>query len=173
MGTTPLHVATLFGHTAIIRYLGGRFSETLQARDSSDRTPLHYAATMADNGHYYNLLLNLGADPTLKDNVSLNSYLHLLVSCGSIPQNLISSVIFPILYRFMIPCWTELSVCTHSTYTTFQLIPLCTYVITNSMQHSPWREWNIISWSRNSVHFMEPENHTCLHKSLHLLLILR
>jgi ankyrin repeat protein len=73
MGTTPLHVAVLFGHTAIIRYLAGRFTETLQARDNSDRTPLHYAATMADNGHYYNLLLKLGADPALKDNVSSNS----------------------------------------------------------------------------------------------------
>jgi len=104
MGTTPLHVATLFGHTAIIRYLGGRFSETLQAQDSSDRTPLHYAATMADNGHYYNLLLNLGADPALKDNVSWNSYLHLLVSCGLIPQNLISNMVIPLLCRFMIPC---------------------------------------------------------------------
>ncbi|KAJ4431185.1 hypothetical protein ANN_19782 [Periplaneta americana] len=69
MGTTPLHVATLFGHTAIVRYLASRFPETLQSRDSSDRTPLHYAATMADNGHYYNLLLNLGADPSLKDNL--------------------------------------------------------------------------------------------------------
>jgi ankyrin repeat protein len=78
MGTTPLHVATLFGHTAIVRYLGSRFPETLQARDSNDRTPLHYAATMADNGHYYDLLLNLGADPALKDNVSL-SYILLLV----------------------------------------------------------------------------------------------
>ncbi|XP_021940109.1 uncharacterized protein LOC110839862 isoform X2 [Zootermopsis nevadensis] len=68
MGTTPLHVATLFGHTAIIRYLGSRFPETLHARDGNDRTPLHYAATMADNGHFYNLLLNLGADPALKDN---------------------------------------------------------------------------------------------------------
>jgi ankyrin repeat protein len=78
MGTTPLHVATLFGHTAIVRYLGGRFPETLQARDSNDRTPLHYAATIADNGHYYNLLLHLGADPALKDNVSCYNYIILL-----------------------------------------------------------------------------------------------
>jgi ankyrin repeat protein len=80
MGTTPLHVAILFGHTAIIRYLAGRFSETLQARDNSDRTPLHYAATIADNGHYYNLLLKLGADPALKDNVSFTMKLSLLFS---------------------------------------------------------------------------------------------
>ena len=75
IGATPLHVATLFGHTAIVRYLAGRFPETLQTRDTNDRTPLHYAATMMDNGHYYNLLLNLGADPSLKDNVSMLRHL--------------------------------------------------------------------------------------------------
>jgi hypothetical protein len=31
---------------------------------------LHYAATLADNGHYYNLLLHLGANPLVLDNVS-------------------------------------------------------------------------------------------------------
>ncbi|KAJ9584113.1 hypothetical protein L9F63_021549, partial [Diploptera punctata] len=80
MGTTPLHVATLFGHTAIVRYLAGRFPETLQTRDKNDRTPLHYAATMMDNGHYYNLLLNLGADPSLKDNLDNTAEYYLMNS---------------------------------------------------------------------------------------------
>ncbi|XP_076643391.1 uncharacterized protein LOC143353732 [Halictus rubicundus] len=67
-GSTPLHVATVFGNTAVIRYLAGRFPETTNAIDLDGRTPLHYAATLADNGHYYNLLLHLGANPQIQDN---------------------------------------------------------------------------------------------------------
>ncbi|XP_076377405.1 uncharacterized protein LOC117225099 [Megalopta genalis] len=67
-GSTPLHVAVVFGNTTIIRYLAGRFPETTNAIDLDGRTPLHYAATLADNGHYYNLLLHLGANPQMQDN---------------------------------------------------------------------------------------------------------
>ncbi|KAM0726055.1 Dynein heavy chain-like protein 2 [Formica fusca] len=67
-GATPLHVAVVFGNTAVIRYLAGRFPETANAIDLDGRTPLHYAATLADNGHYYNLLLHLGANPLIQDN---------------------------------------------------------------------------------------------------------
>ncbi|XP_076180840.1 uncharacterized protein LOC143153464 isoform X2 [Ptiloglossa arizonensis] len=67
-GATPLHVAVVFGNTTIIRYLAGRFPETAHAIDLDGRTPLHYAATLADNGHYYNLLLHLGANPLIQDN---------------------------------------------------------------------------------------------------------
>ncbi|KAF5306989.1 hypothetical protein FQR65_LT07212 [Abscondita terminalis] len=66
-GTSPLHVATIFGNTSIVRYLAGRFPETVLAVDDNDRTPLHYAATLEDNGHYYNLLVHLGADPRAED----------------------------------------------------------------------------------------------------------
>lgn len=38
--------------------------------DVNGRTPLHYAATLADNGHYYNLLVHLGADTRIQDKVS-------------------------------------------------------------------------------------------------------
>ncbi|XP_043487938.1 LOW QUALITY PROTEIN: uncharacterized protein LOC122514888 [Polistes fuscatus] len=68
-GATALHVAVVFGNTAVIRYLAGRFPETAHAIDLDGRTPLHYAATLADNGHYYNLLLHLGANPLVKDNL--------------------------------------------------------------------------------------------------------
>ncbi|CAK1580106.1 unnamed protein product [Parnassius mnemosyne] len=61
-GATPLHVATVCGKTNIIKYLGGRFPETLSAVDFEGRTALHYAAVIPDNGHYYNLLQQLGAN---------------------------------------------------------------------------------------------------------------
>lgn len=59
---------------AIIRYLGSRFQETLLATDEDNRTALHYAATIKDNGHFYNLLLHLGANPNVTDNVSKYLY---------------------------------------------------------------------------------------------------
>ncbi|KAF2879976.1 hypothetical protein ILUMI_26193 [Ignelater luminosus] len=64
---SPLHVAVIFGNTSIVRYLAGRFPETVQTVDVNARTPLHYAAVLADNGHYYNLLVHLGADVRAED----------------------------------------------------------------------------------------------------------
>ncbi|XP_044754262.1 uncharacterized protein LOC123313440 isoform X2 [Coccinella septempunctata] len=64
---SPLHVAIIFGNTSIVRYLAGRFPETLLESDIDGRTPLHYAATIADNSHYYNLLIHLGADMRAHD----------------------------------------------------------------------------------------------------------
>ncbi|CAH2096368.1 unnamed protein product [Euphydryas editha] len=61
-GATPLHVATVFGKSNIMKYLGGRFPETLSAVDFEGRTSLHYAAVLPDNGHYYNVLQQLGAN---------------------------------------------------------------------------------------------------------------
>ncbi|XP_050310210.1 uncharacterized protein LOC126746131 isoform X5 [Anthonomus grandis grandis] len=66
-GATPLHVAIVFVRTSIVRYLAGRFPETVHMEDDNGRTPLHYAAVLKDNGHYYNLLLHLGADSRVKD----------------------------------------------------------------------------------------------------------
>ncbi|ETN58623.1 hypothetical protein AND_009776 [Anopheles darlingi] len=54
----------------IVRYLAGRFPETLSATDDDGRTPLHYAATLKDNGHFYNLLTHLGANPKVEDNLN-------------------------------------------------------------------------------------------------------
>lgn len=55
--------------SAIVRYLGSRFQETLSAVDEENRTALHYAATIKDNGHFYNLLLHLGANSKAVDKV--------------------------------------------------------------------------------------------------------
>ncbi|XP_045772504.1 uncharacterized protein LOC123872334 [Maniola jurtina] len=68
-GATPLHVATIHGKTNIIKYLGGRFPETLSAVDFEGRTALHLAAVLPDNGHYYNLLQQLGANSKDLDDI--------------------------------------------------------------------------------------------------------
>lgn len=51
--------------------MAGKFPETAHALDLDGRTPLHYASVLNDNGHYYNLLLHLGANPLVQDNVSI------------------------------------------------------------------------------------------------------
>ncbi|CAG9761050.1 unnamed protein product [Ceutorhynchus assimilis] len=66
-GATPLHVAVAFGRTSVVRYLAGRFPETVHVEDDNGRSSLHYAAVLRDNGHYYNLLIHLGADNRIKD----------------------------------------------------------------------------------------------------------
>ncbi|XP_054089889.1 uncharacterized protein LOC105209401 isoform X4 [Zeugodacus cucurbitae] len=66
-GATPLHVAVLFGNTDIVRYLAARFPETTATTDNDGRTALHYAATINDNGHFYNVLTQLGANSKALD----------------------------------------------------------------------------------------------------------
>ncbi|XP_017837898.1 uncharacterized protein LOC108596523 isoform X2 [Drosophila busckii] len=66
-GATPLHVAVLFGHSDIVRYLASRFPETMAITDNDGRTALHYAATIKDNGHFYNVLAQLGANSKALD----------------------------------------------------------------------------------------------------------
>lgn len=51
--------------------MAGRFPETTSAADNNGRTALHYAATVNDNGHFYNLLTHLGANPKAEDNVNI------------------------------------------------------------------------------------------------------
>lgn len=58
-----------FYFSGIIRYLAGRFPETMAAVDANDRTALHYAATIKDNGHFFNLLSHLGSNPKAEDKV--------------------------------------------------------------------------------------------------------
>lgn len=49
--------------------MGGRFPETTSAVDENGRTALHYAATIKDNGHFYNMLVQMGANPKAIDKV--------------------------------------------------------------------------------------------------------
>nr|XP_017003122.2 uncharacterized protein LOC108061450 isoform X2 [Drosophila takahashii] len=76
-GSTPLHVAVLFGHTDIVRYLASRFPETMTITDNDGRTALHYAATIKDNGHFYNMLLQLGANPKALDKLGHSAEFYL------------------------------------------------------------------------------------------------
>lgn len=69
---TPLHVAVTFNRIEAVRYLGGRFPETLRQPDRLGRTPLHYAAMRADGQFAYHTLLTLGANKDLEDHVSLD-----------------------------------------------------------------------------------------------------
>lgn len=39
--------------------------------DNDGRTALHYAATIKDNGHFYNVLSQLGANPKALDKVCI------------------------------------------------------------------------------------------------------
>lgn len=64
--------------TGILRYLGGRFPETTSAVDEHGRTALHYAATIKDNGHFYNLLVHLGSNPKAIDKVNRSVPFNLL-----------------------------------------------------------------------------------------------
>ncbi|KAH8253993.1 hypothetical protein KR032_007931, partial [Drosophila birchii] len=100
-GSTALHVAVLFGHTGrcchhlfwisifmnihiydclsadIVRYLASRFPETMTITDNDGRTPLHYAATIKDNGHFYHMLLQLGANPKSLDKLGHSAEFYL------------------------------------------------------------------------------------------------
>lgn len=71
---TPLHIATAYNHISIARYLVGRFPETLNKTDLVGRTPLHYASINPNGKYIYNVLLTLGADKTMKDNVSIQMH---------------------------------------------------------------------------------------------------
>lgn len=42
--------------------------------DNDGRTALHYAATIKDNGHFYNVLSQLGANPKALDKVRSTSF---------------------------------------------------------------------------------------------------
>lgn len=54
-----------------MRYLASRFPETMAITDNDGRTALHYAATIKDNGHFYNVLSQLGANPKALDKVCI------------------------------------------------------------------------------------------------------
>ncbi|XP_065337942.1 uncharacterized protein LOC135938278 isoform X2 [Cloeon dipterum] len=66
-GATPLHKAVLHQQVGVVRYLAGRFPESLRAQDQAGRTALHYSAVLADRGNIYGILASLGADINVRD----------------------------------------------------------------------------------------------------------
>lgn len=58
------------GHGGILRYITDRYPQGINDVDSDGRTPLHYAATVKDEQHTFNMLVSLGADESAVDNVS-------------------------------------------------------------------------------------------------------
>lgn len=62
--------------------MGGRFPETTSAVDENGRTALHYAATIKDNGHFHNMLVQMGANPKAIDKVAVN-YVVFYISFGA------------------------------------------------------------------------------------------
>ncbi len=68
---TPLHVACLYNRRNIARYLGGRFPETFKMTDKMGRTPLHFASIHPNGKFLYRMMVNLGADEKIEDEVSV------------------------------------------------------------------------------------------------------
>lgn len=72
-GMTPLHKATIMGHVDVVQYILEKFPETVNARDREGRSALHYStATTNRNGNkIYKMLVRAGADPRVRDVVSV------------------------------------------------------------------------------------------------------
>lgn len=66
-GQTPLHFASIFGHTAIVQYLLERGAQT-KAKDILGSAPLHEACRYGQTG-IVQLLLQSGADPDSQDSL--------------------------------------------------------------------------------------------------------
>jgi len=71
---TPLQAAGL-GRAEMVESIIKRNPNAATATDNEGRLPLHYAATVRDGGHIYNLLVEAGADENALDNVSTSSQL--------------------------------------------------------------------------------------------------
>lgn len=59
------------GHGGILKYLTDRYPQGINDVDNDGRTPLHYAAAVRDDQHTHDTLVNLGADESVVDNVSI------------------------------------------------------------------------------------------------------
>lgn len=56
-------------HTKIAEYLLSVWPNAASERDSTGKTPLHYAASAKNNSRIFNLLVQAGADETTVDDV--------------------------------------------------------------------------------------------------------
>ena len=58
----------------VYRFICEHCPLTLTIQDNVGRTPLHYAATLNDNGETFGILEEYGADPHKEDEVKLRFY---------------------------------------------------------------------------------------------------
>ncbi|XP_071748221.1 uncharacterized protein [Lepeophtheirus salmonis] len=66
-GATPLHKAVLFYQPKLVKLISGKYCITTRAKDQEGQTPLHYSASLHDNGIFYRYLLKCGADENIQD----------------------------------------------------------------------------------------------------------
>ena len=79
-GRTLLHLAILYGHVGLVKFLIDQCPDLVKERDNMLRTPIHYACASSMRRQIYGQLVNqAGGDPTAVDVVSSIVY-------GSIPR---------------------------------------------------------------------------------------
>ncbi|XP_037773737.1 putative ankyrin repeat protein RF_0381 [Penaeus monodon] len=78
-GNTPLHCASLAGHTEVVKLLLMKKAD-VKSETPTHHTPLHYAA-LRGNAILVKLLVSYGADPNAKDERN-NTPLHYAALCG-------------------------------------------------------------------------------------------
>lgn len=81
-GQTPLHLASIFGHTAIVQYLLERGAQT-KAKDILGSTPLHEACRYGQTD-IVSLLLSSGSDPNSQDSLGKSPLLLVIDSAKRI-----------------------------------------------------------------------------------------
>ena len=77
-GQTPLHLAAIQGHTAVVKYLLNNKAQT-NVQDSTGATPLHEAVRYG-HAQIVKLLLDFGADINAKDNLGKTPVLLIIPS---------------------------------------------------------------------------------------------
>ncbi|KAL3866690.1 hypothetical protein ACJMK2_043971 [Sinanodonta woodiana] len=82
-GRSPLHRAILHGKEAVARFLVENFSQLIPARDSLDRTPLHYANLFMEKSDIVNDLQRNGADSALCDAMGRSASFYRREECGA------------------------------------------------------------------------------------------
>ena len=65
-------MAVAYDRKSVARYLASRFPESLKVADRLGRTALHFAAIHPNGKNIYNMLLTLGADKNVRDEVRIN-----------------------------------------------------------------------------------------------------
>ncbi|XP_071108854.1 uncharacterized protein [Haliotis cracherodii] len=98
-GLPPLHKAVIFRCSKAVTLLLNTFIHAIDICDHMQRTALHYAACVDDNGQMYTTLQDLGAEPTIPDlwgftAVEYHQMPH-LINIENIRENILKLVSIP------------------------------------------------------------------------------